>query len=655
MEPRLLPIDDGNLGRLGVPAGLNGMQIQAAQSGLELGGQNLSGNIDPTLGQVANILQNTGGILGTLNNVGSAINTYQFTQQSQQDYNNLMDKIGGVQNSSNNFNNANNSFLGAGIELSSLLSVAQGYQDRIGELKGQTDANAARLSQIERQSSQLMNQFRNTRDPATRTQISNQLKALQGEALQLQANTNMAKAEAGALGTALTNMQGDISTLNDQVGSAREQLLVERENLLRQYGEANQAKETLVNNYESFMGRAEAFGFSGMSIDAMKTFSNGLYDFSQGAYGSAGAQFGSMAFDFTDLFAPSLVPGSDLIKAGIAGIGAGADMGNFGAGFDKFLNSVGFGSALEGSVRAWNQLSGSSDPITQMQASWGLLGNTTDMIGTGAAMGLGFTGSGALGVPLVNFGTNAMSDAAFWMGAMTGNVLSTDVSPAVGATVEFMNFLNVLDVTDNNQIVKGGAALISSIENLFNGTLGDRGNLSAPLKIQETLNEWNRSWGGGQLSFGASAWQNGLNDMWTFQKVPVRAGQPFSLDVTRRFDGATAGMESFPWSQSPNNPYNPLNGDQTFVPDFTKMWDPKDPFNLDPSKRKDSGGNDADDKPTDPPSDPNCPKNPPKPPTPPTPPPPQSSGKGTGTIPNMPIPEFSFELPKSQPISPLLP
>jgi len=652
MEPRLLPIDDGNLGRLGVPAGLNGMQIQAAQSGLELGGQNLSGNIDPTLGQVASILQNTGGILGTLNNVGSAINTYQYSQQSQQDYNNLMDKVGGVQNASNNFNNANNNFLGAGIELSSLLSVAQGYQDRIGELKGQTDANAARLSQIQSQSTQLMNQFRNTRDPATRTQISNQLKALQGETLQLQSNTNMAKAEAGALGTALTNMQGDISTLTNQVGSAREQLLVERENLLRQYGEANQAKETLVNNYESFMGRAEAFGFSGMSIDAMKTFSNGLYDFSQGAYGSAGAQFGSMAFDFTDLFAPSLVPGSDLIKAGIAGIGAGADMGSFEAGFDKFLNSVGFGSALDGSVRAWNQLSGSSDPITQMQASWGLLGNTTDMIGTGAAMGLGFTGSGALGAPLVNFGTNAMSDAAFWMGAMTGNVLSTDISPAVGASVEFMNFLNVLDVTDNNQIVNGVSSLISSIENLFNGTLGDAGNLSARQKMEETYNQWNQSWGGGQLSFGASAWQNGLNGMWSVQNVPVQSGQPFSMDATKAFDGPTSGLESLPWSESPNNPYNPINGDQTFTPDFTKMWDPKDPFNLDPRKRQSpsdpsSDPTDPEDKPEPPDDDPDCPKKP-NPPKPSPAPPPQSSGQATGTLPIGPdgIPEFNFELPK---------
>jgi hypothetical protein len=199
------------------------------------------------------------------------------------------------------------------------------------------------------------------------------------------------------------------------------------------------------------------------------------------------------------------------------------------------------------------------------------------------------------------------------MAAMTGNILSTNVSPAVGASIEFMNFINVLDVTKNNQIVNGVSSLISSIENLFNGTLGDPSNLSARQKAEATLNEWNNAWGGGQLSFGVSAWKNGLNDMWSVQNIPVRAGEPFQMNATRAFDGATAGMESFPWSQSPNNPYNPLNGAQTFVPDFTKMWDPKDPFNLDPSKRKDPGGNDADDKPTDPPSDPDCPKDPTKP------------------------------------------
>lgn len=651
MEPRLLPIDDGNLGRLGVPAGLNGMQLQAAQSGLELGGQNFSGNIDPTLGQVANILQNTGGILGTLNNVGSAINTYQYSQQSQRDYNNLMDKVGGMQNASSNFNNANNNFLSAGVELSSLLSVAQGYQNRIGELKGQTDANAARLSQIQSESSQLMNQFRNTRDSATRTQISNQLKSLQSETLQLQTNTNMAKAEAGALGSALTNMQGDITSLTSTVGSAREQLLVERENLLRQYGEANQAKETLVNNYESFMGRAEAFGFSGMSIDAMKTFSNGLYDFSQGAYGSAGAGFGSMAFDFVELFAPSIAPGSDLIKAGIAGIGATADFG-VGMGMDKFVSALGFGSAVDGSVRAWNQLTNSSDPISQMQASWGLFGNTLDAIGTGAAMGLGFSGAGAPFAPLAGLGANGVSDAAFWMGAMTGNILSTDISPAVGASVEFMNFLNVLDVTDNNQIVNGLSALTSSIENLFNGTLGDPSNLNARQKMENTYNDWNKAWGGGDLSFGVSAWQNGLNGMWSVQNVPVQSGQPFSMDATKAFDGPTSGLESFPWSESPNNPYNPINGDQTFTPDFSKMWDPKDPFNLDPKKRQSpsdpsSDPTDPEDKPEPPDDDPDCPKKP-NPPKPPAPPPPQSSGQATGTLPLGPdgIPEFNFELPK---------
>lgn len=652
-DPRLIPLDSA---RLPVPSGLEGMRLQAAQAGSELGGLNLSGNVDPALGEVASILNNTGGILGTLNSAGSALNTYQYSQQGQQDYNNLMDKVGGMNGAAGNFNTANNNLLGSAASLASLTSVAQGYQNRLGELAAQTQQNSARLSQIESQASKLMQDFRTARDKATRDGISSQLKSLQSETLKLQNSNNFAKAEAGALGSALTGMQGDIDSLNAQVGANREAALVTRENLLNQYAQAQQANETMINNLEAYMGRAEAFGYSGMSIEALKTFSEGLRDYSMGAYGSAGAQFGAMAFDFTDLFAPSLVPGSALIKAGITGIGAGADFGNWEAGMDKFINSLGFGSSLEGSTRAWNQLSGATDAVGQMQAFWGLTGNTSAMIGQGAEIGLGFSGAGAPFAPLVGMGSNAVSDAAFWMGAMTGNVLNTEMAPSVGAAVEFMNFLNVVDVTDNNMVVNGVGALISSIENLFNGTLGDAGNFTAREKFMETLQEWQASWGGGALSFGASAYQSALNGMWTLQ-----TGQPPStfdardfLQQTRAFDGAAAGMQSFPWSQMPNNPYDPFTGGPSFVPDYTRMWDPKDPFNLDPAKRSDPN---TDNPPSDPPKDDDCPENPDAPEDVTLPPPqpknPSSSGSGTGTL--EPVPEFTFEIPKGGLSTPQLP
>lgn len=648
MEPRLLPIDDGNLGRLGVPAGLNGMQIQAAQSGLELGAQNLGGNIDPVLGQVADALKSTGGILGTLNNVGNSLNTYQYSQQTQKDLGNLRDKIGGVQGASGTFNAANNNFISGAIELSSLVSTAQGYQNRIGELKVQTDANAAKLAQMDAQSTSLINQFRTTKDPVARGRISDQLKSLQGDILKLQSNTTMAKAEAGALSDALTGIRGEITNLTSEVGAQREQLLISQQDLMRQYGEANQAKETLINNYESFMGRAEAFGYSGMSIDAMKTFSNGLYDYAQGAYGSAGAQFASMTFDFTSLFAPEIASGAVLFKGMLTGIGAGADFGTIDASVQKMIETSGFGSSLDGGTRAWGQLTSAQDPISQLQAGWGLVGNSINAIGNASAIGLGISGAGAGFAPLVNLGTNAMTDAAFWMGSMAGNMFEAELAPSVAATIETMNFINVVDVTPNNVVVEVASSFFSSIENFLDGKLGDPNNKTWREKAQDTLNSWQKAWGGGNLDFGKRNWENGINNMWRAQNMPLDVTRPFSLADIRAFDGPATGLQSFPWSQTPSNPWDPYTGTQTFVPDYTKMWDPNDPFNLDPSKRNDGK---TDNPQTEPPSNPDCPKNPPKPPPPPPPPkpqppqPPQSSGTGTGTIPDGPIPEFNFKLP----------
>jgi len=658
-DPRLIPIDnlpinDYGAGRLQVPAGLEGLQVMAAQGAYELGGQTLTGDIDPQLGQIAGAIRDGAGIVGTLNNFAKNADSYltqQNMQKLQQEFNGKLNQLNG---SMTQFNDANTNFNLAGAQLANLQAIGQTYVNGANQLMGETAQYKSTLDALSVRSTELMTQFRSTRDSATRAKISSELKSIQSQVLQAQNEMQVANAKLVQLKDAMKGLQTEIDGASAELATMRDNVVAARDQLMKNYGEVNQTKESMINDLNNWMTRSDIYGTTGMSADALGTFSKGLNDFAMGNYAKSGFEFGAMAFDYTDMFAPGLGPTAGVLKGMMFGLGEGVESGNFMLGANEFLRALKIGSSIDGTMRAWGSLENSlngNDPVAAYASLNGLLGNSFDVMARGAQIGMGLTPAAPL-VPLVNTGSNLLTDLMFWQGALINNVTATgDIAPTAAATMELMNFMNVLDVTDGNMVVGTIGDLISSIENLFDGKLGDKGNLSAGEKARQTLEQMQRDYNNGRLDFGQAAYQKALGAMWTAQEIPntfddqVTMMTKFSeLVNTRLFDGINAPFQNYPWSEAPTQPYDPFTGQQQFIPDYSKMqpWDPTDPFNLDPDKKPQ--------KKEEPKEPPDCPKEPPpKPPTPPVPPPqPPTSGKGTGELPDE-IPMFEFKLPDDHP------
>lgn len=628
-DPRIIPLD---VKRLPVPqAGLNGMRVQGAGYAQELGGENRSGSVSPTLGDVADFVNMTGKVITNTSQLAGIARTVDYQQTARQNQAELNQRADALNQSILRFEGSKSNFTDSAGSFSALKSITQGYQARGQELFDAAANLTTRQEQITSQSNQLMQSLRTTRDRTQQNQIRDQLTKLRDESHLNATRLGNMQAEATALNTSLKGAQSQLDSMSGQVNADKAALIKAEGQLRNDLGQFGQSAQNAMNDQQAYANFMTGVNYGGMSGNALQTMSLGLTDIQMGNYTAGALGIASGSFDFMGVLAPSMVGYSSIFKAAASGIGLGIDTGSPLAAVNRFAEMMGVASYLDGmlrSTRAFDQAYNNGNVGGMLAASFGASGNSLNFSG-GIMEAIGGASPELVGISkALSIGGNFSNMA----GAATLNLMSENASALTQFQVGSMNTVNALD----NSLRMGDFGLIDKIGDMFqsiNNLWEGRGlnNPSSP-QWQEGMADLVfsdiQSRGEGVARDFMSAYQYGLGNQVVLKDTGYNIFNPPPMNMLNLFDGPSAPM-SFPWSTDPVNPYDPFksqfdNGlSQTFSPSYENPWDPNDPFNLDPSKRQGGQGLSLTGN-VPAPSSPDCPKQPP-----------QSKGRGTGKPPTV--------------------
>lgn len=617
-DPRIQPVD---VGRLPVPAaGADGMRVMAAGMANEMGGQNYSGNASETLGEIGNLMGQVGKGVSMGSQFAGMARQGVYSQQANRNNADINSKASQLNVSANNYSTSYNEFLGTAATLSSLQSTALGYQQRGEILKTQFDSLNNRNNQIKTESDALMLQLRNTRDKAAQTQIKNQLTNLRNEAVSNSQSLGNIQAESVALKANLDTVKAEIDSTTPKAVAQREQALGDYNQMRTSVGELGQSMQNAMNDQQAFANFMTGVQFGGASGNAVSTIGQGFTEMSMQNYGSAALGIGAASVDYMSFYAPSIAGYGQPFKATAFGIGATIDSGgNVMAGFEKaneVLGTLGHLNGMMNSIRQFHVAEANGDAVGMYVASLGATGNSLQYTAE-VARQLGIsTPEMQIGIGALDMGgAFAKMSAAGTLNLTSGNYdLETLLSAGAYNTVAATNSgFNLFGIKPLELMADVG----QTIRNLWEGR-----ELGNPLNPR-----WRDQWksdifaeaaGRGQMVGEdlVSAYKFGLQDQLVLKQLDYNLLNPRPLSTTYQFDGASMPL-SFPWSVDPINPFDPVKtneaGDpeKTFTPSYELPWNPQDPFNLDPFRRR--GGEGVSDRgPTNVPTDPDCPNEPPK-------------------------------------------
>lgn len=580
-DPRIFPVDTA---RLSVPsAGVDGMRVQAASMSEQMGGRNLSGNVSPTLGQIAEVLAQTGPAISTGSGLAGMARTIDYQQTARQNQAELQQRADRLNISAGQFEAAKNSLFESAAQLSGLQSIATGYEKRGAELAADQERIAVRNAEIKTQSDKLFQDLRNTRDRAQQTAIKDQLTSLRDEAVanNMQAGNNLA--ESQLLQSNMNNLLPKLESVTAQATADKFLAQETARQLQGEIGQFGQSAQNAMNDQQAYANFMVGAKYGGMSGDALTTLSKGFADYAVGNYAAGTLGSASSVLNFSNVLSPSIAPFSSILQAGAFSTGAAIDAGDIMAGVDRFMQMTGTAGHFDGMIRsaaAFDTSYANGDTLGMFASSLGAAGNGFDLSAQLLKQTMGWSPEGMLASSVLQIGGAGMElgGAAFFnLGAtnasfetqMTAGAANAAIALASGDPFGFLDFLGDVSQT-------------------FENLASERGlNNPASPKWEQTLSQLVSE---GIIERGenvvvdpASAYGYGLDNSILFRNLNYSTLNPQPLTTTQLFDGPIAPY-SFPTSALPVNPIDPATEAKVFTPSYEKPWDPTDPFNLDPSK-----------------------------------------------------------------------